>query len=62
MEGLLLKPEQAAMALGIGRTKLYKVLRSGELASVQIGGSRRISMKALEAHVTSLEKASKVTT
>jgi len=57
MEGMLLKPEQAAKALGIGRTKLYDILRSGQLRSVQIGGSRRISIKAIEAYIDSLEEA-----
>jgi excisionase family DNA binding protein len=51
---MLLTPEQAAKALGIGRTKLYQVLRSGHLQSVRIGGSRRISIQALEAYVSSL--------
>ncbi len=57
MEGLLLNPEQVAKALGIGRTKLYEIGRSGQLRSVQIGGSRRISVRAIEAYITCLEDA-----
>jgi excisionase family DNA binding protein len=38
---LLLTPEQAATCLAICRTKLYELLRRGELESVQIGSSRR---------------------
>lgn len=34
---LLLTAEQAASALAICRTKVYELLRSGELESVQIG-------------------------
>ena len=38
----LLTVEQAAMSLAICRTKVYELLRNGELESVQIGSSRRI--------------------
>ena len=46
---LLLKPEAAAQALNIGRSKIYQLMEAGELESVKIGRSRRISVKALEA-------------
>ena len=54
---LLLTPEEAAQALGIGRTKLYRLLAEGFLPSVRIGGSRRISTEALDRFVHSLEPA-----
>ena len=54
---LLLTPEEAAQALGIGRTKLYRLLHEGFLPSVRIGGSRRISTEALDRFVHSLEPA-----
>jgi excisionase family DNA binding protein len=38
----LLTVEQAAISLAICRTKVYELLRNGELESVQIGSSRRI--------------------
>ena len=44
---LLLTPTEAARALGIGRSKLYKLLKSGELQSVRIGACRRIPTDAL---------------
>jgi excisionase family DNA binding protein len=44
---LLLTPEEAARALGIGRTKLYELLATAKLPSVRIGGSRRVSVGAL---------------
>ncbi len=44
---LLLTPEEAARALGIGRTKLYELLATAKLPSVRIGGSRRVSVDAL---------------
>jgi excisionase family DNA binding protein len=51
---LLLTPEQAAKALGVGRTKLYALLRSGQLHSVMLGGSRRIPMAVLKRFVDEL--------
>lgn len=45
---ILLTSEEAAAALRIGRTRMYALLAEGKVASVQIGHSRRISVKALE--------------
>jgi len=55
---LLYKPEQAAERLGIGRAKLYELLKAGVIPSVQIGRSRRISAGALEDFVRELSAAS----
>jgi excisionase family DNA binding protein len=38
---------QVMHRLGIGETKLHEILKSGELASVQIGRSRKIPRDAL---------------
>jgi excisionase family DNA binding protein len=54
MDRLLLTPREAATALGIGRSKLYELLRIGAIASVRIGSSRRIPASALEAYVKRL--------
>jgi len=51
---LLLKPEAAAQALNIGRSKIYQLMEAGEIESVKIGRSRRISVKALEAFTEKL--------
>jgi len=56
-ERLLLRPVEAAERLGIGRTKLYELLRSGELRSVKIGGARRVSATALADFVAALDPA-----
>lgn len=56
----LLKPEDAATYLGIGRSKVFELLADGRLASVRIGRSRRISVAALEDFVTRLEEAGEV--
>ena len=44
---LLLTPEEVAQVLAIGRSKVYDLLRSEEMSSVRIGGSRRIPVSAL---------------
>ncbi|MGI5268874.1 helix-turn-helix domain-containing protein [Nonomuraea sp. CA-218870] len=53
---LLLRPEEAADYLGIGRTKVYELIRSGALRSVRIGTLRRIPASALTEFVTQLEQ------
>jgi excisionase family DNA binding protein len=44
---LAYSPEQAARALGISRTQLYRYMRDGSLPSVKLGKSRRIRREAL---------------
>jgi len=51
----LFTAEEAAGALRVGRSKVYELMRSGELRSIKIGGSRRISASALAEYVTTLE-------
>ena len=53
---ILLTPEEAAAALRIGRTRMYALLAEGKVASVQIGHSRRISVRALEDFVHRLHR------
>ena len=48
---LLLRPEEVAKALGIGRTTVFELIRSGELRSVKIGKSRRIPAEAVREYV-----------
>ena len=54
IEKLLLKPEEAAEMLSIGRSKVYELIGTGELASVRIGSSRRVPTDALIEFVTRL--------
>jgi excisionase family DNA binding protein len=42
MEKLLLSPEEAAEALGVGRSRVYDLMRTRQLHSVRIGKSRRV--------------------
>jgi len=45
---LLLRPDEAARELGIGRGKAYELIRSGELPSIRIGRSVRVPMTKLQ--------------
>ena len=52
---LLVRPEDAARVLGVGRTKVYELMRSGALRSVRVGGLRRVPVAALDEFVARLE-------
>lgn len=54
MERLLLSPTEAAAALGIGRWKLYDLMRKGVLRSIKIDGCRRIPTSALADFVVAM--------
>ena len=51
---LLLKPEDAARALGLGRSKIFELMSQGRLKSVSVGRSRRIPEAALHEFVEAL--------
>lgn len=51
---VLLSPEEAAARLGVGRTTLYGLLKSGELRSVRIGRLRRVPLGALRSYMAHL--------
>ena len=53
---LLVRPEDAARVLGVGRTKVYELIRPGALRSVRVGGLRRVPVAALNEYVTRLEE------
>ena len=55
MDKLLLTPTEAAAALGIGRSKLYELMRTGVVTSVRIGGCRRVPAASLAALVARLQ-------
>jgi excisionase family DNA binding protein len=48
IEPLLLRAEEAQEILGLGRTKVYELIRTKELPSVKIGGSVRIPLDELK--------------
>lgn len=45
---MLMKPEEVARALGVGRSKVYQMLNSGELPHIRAGKSLRVPRGALE--------------
>lgn len=51
---LLLRPEEAAAVLGVGRSTLYELLAAGAVESVLIGKSRRVPVAALADYVAHL--------
>ncbi len=55
---MLLTPTEAAIALGIGRSKLYELMQAGVLESVRIGSCRRIPADALSDLVDRLRAGS----
>ena len=59
MERLLYRVDEAAGLIGIGRTKTYELVASGQLRSVLIGRARRIPADALAEFVESLAADSK---
>jgi excisionase family DNA binding protein len=52
---LLLTPEEAARVLRVGRTTIYALMKAGDLLSVHIGRSCRISRAELQRYVHGLE-------
>lgn len=50
---LLLRPMEAAAALGIGRSKVFALLASKELPSVHIGRSTRVPVEQLNEWIAS---------
>ena len=54
IEPVLLRPAEVAAALGVGRTAVFELMRTGELRSVKIGKSRRIPTEAVREFVVGL--------
>lgn len=56
MDKLLLTAEEAAELVGVGRTKVYELLRVGHIESVRIGRCRRIPLRAVHEYVARLSE------
>jgi excisionase family DNA binding protein len=50
----LLTTVEAQNILSIGRTRLFKLIASGEIESVRIGSSRRIPTEAIDRYIERL--------
>jgi len=55
MDKLLLTPVEAAAVLGIGRSKLYELMQTGQLPSVRIGACRRVPADVVHRFVADLK-------
>jgi excisionase family DNA binding protein len=53
-ERIVLTVEEAAERLGVGRTLMYALVRSGDIESIAIGRLRRIPLDALDEFVCRL--------
>ena len=53
---LLLRIEEAARRLGIGRSLMYRLVLSGAVESVHIGRLRRVPAECLIEHVARLRE------
>jgi excisionase family DNA binding protein len=53
---LLLRISEVAETLGIGRTKIYEMIATGELPTVHVGRAVRISVTALQKWVEQREQ------
>jgi excisionase family DNA binding protein len=54
---LLFTVEEAARALGIGRTRMFELIQAGAVETVLIGRLRRIPLDALDAFVSRLRES-----
>lgn len=52
---ILMTVEEAAKALSVGRTQMFKLIADGSVSSVRIGRSRRVSVDAIRKYARKLE-------
>jgi excisionase family DNA binding protein len=55
VDRVLLRANEAADALGVSRSKVYELLASGRLRSVNVDGARRVPCEAVREFVAGLE-------
>ncbi len=55
MEKLLLKPAEVSELAGLGKSKTYELIASGEIPSVRIGRSVRVPADRLVAWIERLQ-------
>jgi excisionase family DNA binding protein len=54
----LYKVEDAAALLSVSKTRIYELIRSGQLESVTVGRSRRVPSLAVDRYVERLMRGS----
>jgi excisionase family DNA binding protein len=50
---LLYRPEEVSEMLSLGKSKIFQLLRTGEIASISCGRARRVPREALDSGFTS---------
>lgn len=60
-ERVLYRPEEAAAALGVGRSLIYEEIRLGRLRTVRIGRRRLIPPEYIEQYVELLKREAEAT-
>jgi Helix-turn-helix domain len=58
-ERLVVRPKLACLMLDVGVTRLYELIKAGELESFKDGGARKITMRSIRARVDRLLKQAK---
>ena len=56
MSTMMYTVAEVARELRLGRTRVYDLIRTRELPSVKIGGSRRVSSQALADFIDGLDR------
>jgi len=59
MDQLLFKIEEVTKVLGASRSTVYRLMNSGQLVSIKVGRSRRVTSQALERFVKAMEDRSR---
>ncbi|MGE3273851.1 MAG: helix-turn-helix transcriptional regulator [Vicinamibacterales bacterium] len=52
-ERLMLRPVEAADAIGVSRSKVYELIAAGEIPSIRVGGCVRVPVAALQEWIAS---------
>lgn len=55
MDQLLFKIEEVTKVLGASRSTVYRLMNSGQLVSIKVGSSRRVTRQALDRFVKAME-------
>ncbi|WP_019873226.1 excisionase family DNA-binding protein [Sporichthya polymorpha] len=56
VERMLLTVEEAAAAIGVGRSLMYELIAAGAVETVRVGRLRRVRPEALHDYVASLSQ------
>jgi excisionase family DNA binding protein len=59
MEKLLLRPDEAATSLGVGRSRIYQLLADGVIPAIRVGRSVRVPAHALRAWIADRQRVAR---